>query len=320
MSGRFGIEALVPDGYLDEQLRSDVLAGLTGRPKSLPPKWFYDAAGSRLFERITTLPEYYPTRAESEILDAHAAEVAESTGARSLIELGSGSSEKTRLLIDALEPEVYIPVDVSRTALQEAGAALSEAYPGMEIKAVVGDFLAELRLPRSPAPRLLAFLGGTVGNLLPEQREDFLASLRGLLEPGDALLLGTDLVKAERTLIDAYDDAAGVTAAFNKNVLRVLNRQLRADFNPEYFTHVAVWDRDRERIEMRLRATRDFSVKIADMGLEVHFDQGEEVLTEVSAKFRHGTVRTELERAGFELRHWWTDAEHRFAVSLSTLG
>ncbi|WP_100448613.1 L-histidine N(alpha)-methyltransferase [Glycomyces xiaoerkulensis] len=319
MGDRFSIEALLPEDYLDHQLRSDVRAGLTGRPKSVQPKWFYDAAGSRLFERITRLPEYYPTRAEREILTARSGEIAAATGAASLIELGSGSSEKTRILLEALEPDVYIPVDVSRTALEDAAAGLVRAHPDLTVHAVVGDFQHELKLPRSPGPRLLAFLGGTIGNLTPGRRERFLAGLPGLLEPGDSLLVGTDLVKDERTLVAAYDDAQGVTAAFNKNMLRVLNRRLGADFDPERFSHVARWDARREWIEMRLRSDGAQSVRIASLDLEVRFDDGEDLLTETSTKFRREGVAAELERAGFALRRWWTDEAGRFAVSLAEL-
>ncbi|WP_026924252.1 L-histidine N(alpha)-methyltransferase [Glycomyces arizonensis] len=316
--GRFGIVSRLPEGDCGERLRADVLSGLTSRPKSLPPKWFYDAEGSRLFERITRSPEYYLSRAEREILAERAPLIA-ATGARSLIELGSGSSAKTRVLIDALRPERYVPVDVSRAALEGAAAALSAAYPGLEIRAVVDDFQRELHLPRSPAPRLLAFLGGTVGNLLPVRRARFLAGLRRLLEPGDALLLGTDLVKDEAALVAAYDDAAGVTAAFNRHVLEVLNRRLGADFDPGDFAHVVRWDAGREWIEMRLRARRALGVAVAALGIEFHFAAGEDLLTEVSAKFRREGVTAELTRAGFAPRHWWTDGEGRYALTLATV-
>ncbi|MET7935815.1 L-histidine N(alpha)-methyltransferase [Streptomyces sp. NPDC005322] len=300
-------------------LRADVADGLTRSPKQLPPKWFYDARGSELFEEITRLPEYYPTRAEREILVARAAEIADATGARTLVELGSGSSEKTRHLIRALPAlHAYVPVDVSESALQLAGQALLAEHPKLTVHALVGDFMSGLSLPDdTPGPRLLAFLGGTIGNLLPSERADFLASVGGLMAPGDALLLGTDLVKDEATLLAAYDDAQGVTAAFNKNVLAVLDRELGADFDPENFDHVAVWNAEREWIEMRLRARKDLSVKIPAMDLVVHFTAGEEVRTEVSAKFREEKVRAELAAAGLESRRWWTDGAGRFAVSLA---
>ncbi|MEU2221590.1 L-histidine N(alpha)-methyltransferase [Streptomyces sp. NPDC018347] len=302
----------------DAALRADVLGGLTAAPKWLPPKWFYDARGSELFERITELPEYYPTRAEREILATRSGEIAAASGARTLVELGSGSSEKTRHLLQALTPlAAYVPVDVSGSALTRAGRALVAERPDLEVHALIADFTAPLALPATPGPRLLAFLGGTIGNLLPVERAAFLASVRSLLSPGDGFLLGTDLVKDERVLVRAYDDAAGVTAAFNKNVLNVLDRELGADFDPEAFDHVALWDAGREWIEMRLRSRTDQTVKVPALDLAVDFAAGEELRTEVSAKFRKEGVSAELAAAGLELTHWWTDAQDRFALSLS---
>ncbi|MEV8427152.1 L-histidine N(alpha)-methyltransferase [Streptomyces sp. HUAS 31] len=308
----------LPEDATDAALRADVLKGLTGTPKTLPPKWFYDAQGSELFEKITELPEYYPTRAEREILVDRAGEIAAATGARTLVELGSGSSEKTRFLLDALTGlHTYVPVDVSESALTQAGQALIEERPGLDVHALIADFTGGMALPDTPGPRLVAFLGGTVGNLLPAERAVFLASVRALLSPGDALLLGTDLVKDEQVLVEAYDDAAGVTAAFNKNVLTVIDRELGADFDPGAFEHVAVWDRDNEWIEMRLRSRTAQTVKVPALDLAVHFAAGEEMRTEVSAKFRRDGVRAELSAAGLELAHWWTDGQDRFALSLS---
>ncbi|WP_030418869.1 L-histidine N(alpha)-methyltransferase [Streptomyces sp. SCSIO 75703] len=301
-------------------LRADVLTGLTAMPKWLPPKWFYDARGSELFEEITALPEYYPTRAEREILADRAGEIAAATGARTLVELGSGSSEKTRYLLDALTSlRGYVPVDVSESALTGAGRAIAAERPGLEVHALLADFTSALTLPPTPGPRLVAFLGGTVGNLLPAERAAFLASVRAMLASGDALLLGTDLVKDPDVLVRAYDDAAGVTAAFDKNVLAVVNRELGADFEPDAFDHVALWDAGREWIEMRLRARTAQTVKVGALGLAVHFAAGEELRTEVSAKFRREGVSAELAAAGLELSHWWTDGEGRFALSLSVV-
>ena len=221
--------------------------------------------------------------------------------------------------VDALTGlRTYVPVDVSESALTQAGQALVEERPGLEVHALIADFTAGLDLPDTPGPRLVAFLGGTIGNLLPPERAAFLASVRTLLSPGDALLLGTDLVKDERVLVDAYDDAAGVTAAFNKNVLTVINRELGADFDPGAFDHVAVWDPRQEWIEMRLRSRTAQTVKVPALDLAVDFAAGEEMRTEVSAKFRRDGVRAELTAAGLELTHWWTDAAGRFALSLST--
>ncbi|MFG2602690.1 L-histidine N(alpha)-methyltransferase [Streptomyces sp. NPDC048514] len=306
-----------PEDATDAALRADVRHGLTATPKWLPPKWFYDARGSELFEQITELPEYYPTRAEREILAARSGEIAAASGARTLIELGSGSSEKTRYLIDALPLAAYVPVDVSESALTQAAQALIADHPGLEVHALIADFTAPLTLPATPGPRLVAFLGGTIGNLLPAERTEFLTSVRALLAPGDGLLLGTDLVKDEQVLVRAYDDAAGVTAAFNKNVLAVVDRELGADFDLDAFDHVALWDAEREWIEMRLRSRTEQTVKVPALGLAVEFAAGEELRTEVSAKFRKDKVGTELAAVGFDLTHWWTDDQDRFALSLS---
>ncbi|MET9523166.1 L-histidine N(alpha)-methyltransferase [Streptomyces coeruleorubidus] len=314
----FRLTRTLPEDATDAALRADVHRGLTGRPKTLPPKWFYDAHGSDLFEKITELPEYYPTRAEREILLSRSGDIAAATRARTLVELGSGSSEKTRHLLDALtDLHTYVPVDVSESALTQAGQALAAERPGLDVHALIADFTAELTLPGTPGPRLVAFLGGTIGNLLPAERAAFLASVRALLAPGDALLLGTDLVKDEEVLVRAYDDAAGVTAAFNKNVLTVIDRELGADFEPAAFDHVALWDAEHEWIEMRLRSRTAQTVKVPALGLAVDFAAGEELRTEVSAKFRQEGVRAELFAAGLDLTHWWTDEAGRFALSLS---
>ncbi|MFE9218317.1 L-histidine N(alpha)-methyltransferase [Streptomyces lavendulae] len=301
-------------------LRTDVLSGLTRFPKELPPKWFYDARGSELFEEITRLPEYYPTRAEREILLERAQEIASVSGARTLVELGSGSSEKTRHLIEAMPAlETYVPVDVSESALTGAAESLLAEHPRLRVHALLADFTRPLRLPESAGPRLVVFLGGTIGNLLPPERAVFLASVRAMLSPGDALLMGTDLVKDEAVLVAAYDDARGVTAEFNKNVLAVIDRELGADFHTADFAHVAVWNREHEWIEMRLRAREAVTVKVRALDLVVPFEAGEEILTEVSAKFRQEGVRKELAEAGLELTQWWTDSEGRFALSLSVV-
>jgi L-histidine N-alpha-methyltransferase len=302
-------------------LRSDVLTGLTATPKTLPPKWFYDARGSELFEEITRLEEYYPTRAEREILGDRAAEIAGLTGAHTLVELGSGSSEKTRLLLDALRDagnlREIVALDVSDAALEQSVAVLRAAYDPAEVHGVVGDFTQHLALLPGDAPRLVVFLGGTIGNLVPAERAKFLSALRDNLRPGEWLLLGTDLVKDRDTLVRAYDDERGVTAEFNRNVLHVLNRELDADFDVSAFEHVAAWDDDEEWIEMRLRATRAMRVHIPGVDLEVDFADGEEMRTEVSAKFRPARVSAELAEAGFALNKWWTDRLGRFGVSLA---
>ncbi|HEY0452592.1 L-histidine N(alpha)-methyltransferase [Actinophytocola sp.] len=314
---------LTPDDIV-RGLRSDVRTGLTATPKSLPPKWFYDARGSELFERITRLPEYYPTRAEREILATRSPEIASLTDATTLVELGSGSSEKTTLLLDALRQHgslrEIVALDVSESALRDAASALASAYDPVSVHGVVGDFTQHLALlPGSPV-RLVAFLGGTIGNLVPAERAKFLSAIRDVLDDGEWLLLGTDLVKDPETVVRAYDDAAGVTAEFNRNVLHVLNRELAADFDVDAFEHVALWDEKEEWIEMRLRATRAMEVHVPVVGLTVSFVEGEEMRTEVSAKFREDEVAAELADAGFTLKHWWTDEEKRFGVSLSQAG
>jgi L-histidine N-alpha-methyltransferase len=229
------VERCLPEGYLDRALRADARAGLSASPKTLPPKWLYDENGSELFEKITQLDEYYPTRAERSILATVVGEIAAATGASTLVELGAGAADKTRLLLDALRAagtlRSFVPVDVSETALIDAAHRVLASYPGLCVRAVVSDFEEHLGLPDASGPRLVAFLGGTIGNLVPDQRAAFLASVRSRLGPGDALLLGTDLVKDPRVLQAAYDDAAGVTAAFNKNVLAVLNARLGANFD-----------------------------------------------------------------------------------------
>jgi L-histidine N-alpha-methyltransferase len=329
------IENRLPPGYRAASLRADARTGLTATPKTLPPKWFYDAQGSALFEKITELPEYYPTRAERSILQAVAPEIAALTGATALVELGSGSSDKTRLLLSALRDagtlRGYVPVDVSESALTLAGDALAAEYPGLAVHAVVADFDQYLghtgkgssgdggatAATVGDGPRLVAFLGSTIGNMVPAERAVFLRRVRAQLRPGDTFLLGTDLVKDPAVLVAAYDDSAGVTAAFNKNVLAVLNTELGADFDLQAFEHVAVWDAEREWIEMRLRAVSPQSVRIPALDLAVGFADGEEMRTEVSAKFREAGVRAELAAAGLALRSWWTDEGGRFGLSLA---
>ena len=302
-------------------LRADALAGLTSTPKSLPPTWFYDARGSELFDRITRLPEYYPTRAERAILVERADEIADASGADVLVELGSGTSEKTRLLLTALRRagtlRRFVPFDVDPTVLRAAAGALTADYPGLTVEAVVGDFTRHLdELPRE-GRRLIAFLGSTIGNLEPGPRAEFLAGLATTLQPGDSFLLGTDLVKDPARLVRAYDDAEGVTAAFNRNVLAVVDRELDADFDPDAFEHVALWDAEREWIEMRLRSRTDQVVRVGALDLEVAFAAGEELRTEVSAKFRREGVVAELAAAGLTMTRWWTDPAGDFGLSLS---
>lgn len=310
---------LAPEQYL-EALRHDVRAGLTGTPKTLPPKYFYDASGSDLFDEITRLPEYYPTRAETAILEQHAAEIAATTRARTLVELGSGTSAKTRLLLTALTAggtlERFAPFDVDPAVLSDAAVLIRAEYPELAVEPVVGDFEEHLaELPPHPQ-RLVAFLGSTIGNLEPAARAGFLRSVRAALRPEDTFLLGTDLVKDTGRLQRAYDDAAGVTAAFNRNVLNVVNRELGADFDESWFEHVALWSDEDEWIEMHLLSLRDQVVTVADLGLEVGFARGELMRTEISAKFRPDGIARELAAAGLEVLRFWTDPRGDFGLTL----
>jgi L-histidine N-alpha-methyltransferase len=302
-------------------LRRDVLAGLRCTPKSLPPKWFYDSVGSDLFDQITRLPEYYPTRAEAEILRARSAEVASTAGADTLVELGSGTSEKTRILLDALRDggslRRFVPFDVDAGMLSAAATAIQREYPGIEIAAVCGDFEEHLAEIPGGGRRLFVFLGSTIGNLTPGPRAEFLAALAAVLQPGDSLLLGTDLVKDTGRLVRAYDDAAGVTAQFNRNVLAVVNRELDADFDLSAYQHVARWNAGEERMEMWLRAEGPQQVRIGALNLTVEFAAGEEMLTEVSCKFRAEAVAAELARSGLRRIRWWTDGAGDFGLSLA---
>lgn len=303
-------------------LRRDVYEGLTQTPKTLPPKWFYDSAGSDLFDQITRLPEYYPTRAEAEILRARSAEIAAASGADTLVELGSGTSEKTRLLLSALRDtgslRRFVPFDVDAGVLHAASSAIIDEYPGIEIAAVCGDFEEHLNEIPHVGRRLVVFLGSTIGNLTPGPRADFLSALSDTLQPGDTLLLGTDLVKDIGRLVRAYDDSAGVTARFNRNVLAVVNRELDADFDLAAFEHVARWNAGEERIEMWLRTSTPQRVRIEALDLSVEFAAGEEMLTEVSCKFRPEGVAEELAAAGLRRTHWWTDQAGDFGLSLAT--
>jgi L-histidine Nalpha-methyltransferase len=316
------------DSWLTEDdersLANDVLDGLTKPFKELAPKHFYDARGSELFERITELPEYYPTRTEMAILRANAEQLVAATGAGELVELGSGASDKARLLLDAMNANGslrrYIPLDVSATVVEEAGRVLVEDYPGLQVHGVVGDL--ERHLDHVPpagegTPRIVALLGGTIGNFPPGTRRGVLGKMAALLGPEDRLLLGTDLVKNPAMIEAAYNDSEGVTAEFNRNVLRVINRELGGNFDPDAFEHVAFFDRVHEWVEMRLRATRPMSVLIADLDLRVQFAAGEELRTEISAKFTPERVAGDLGAAGLQVESWLTDQEDLFAVSVS---
>ncbi len=322
------VEAIRIDSHLDgsqeRSLADDVLDGLTRPFKELPPKHFYDARGAELFDQICDLPEYYPTRTERAILEERSDELAQLTGAVELVELGSGTAAKTRVLLDALQAagtlERYIPVDVTESMVRDCADALTSEYPGLRVHGVIGDFERHLdHIPPAEGPRIVAFLGGTIGNFPPGSRRRVLRQISRLLGPSDYLLMGTDLVKDPSVLEAAYDDAQGVTAEFNRNVLRVLNRELRADFDPDDFDHVALFDTENEWIEMRLRARREHTTLVRDLDLPVHFDVGEELRTEISAKFTPERLQGDLAAAGLKLVRWLTDPDGLFALSLSRL-
>ena len=303
------------------QMRTDAVAGLQGDEKSIPPVWFYDERGSRLFEEITQLPEYYPTRAERALLEEHAPAIAERSKADTLVELGAGACDKTRVLLSALRETGtlarYVPFDVSDEFLRDAATTLSDEFGTLDIHLVIGDFHQHLAEIPTEGRRMVAFLGGTIGNLNPAQRARFLFDLNCTMSSDDSLLLGTDLVKDPGRLVAAYDDAAGVTADFNRNVLHVLNDQLGGNFDPTVFRHVALWNEDEQWIEMRLRADEATEVSLEGAGITVQFDEGEDLLTEISAKFTPRRVEEELHQAGFVLEDMWGAEDGEFLLTLA---
>ena len=311
---------------LDERsLANDVLDGLTRPFKELPPKHFYDARGSELFEQICELPEYYPTRAEMAILADRASAIIDACGAGELVELGSGASDKARVLLDAMSDagvlRRYVPFDVSESVVRAAADVLIEEYPGLRVHGVVGDFerhLTSLPPVEDGVGRIVALLGGTIGNFPPGSRRRFLRSIASVLGDDDFLLLGTDLVKDPAVIEAAYDDSAGVTAEFNRNVLHVINRELDADFAVDAFSHVAFFDRRHEWVEMRLRAQRACSVWVGALGMRVEFAAGEELRTEISAKFTRRRLEADYAAAGLRLERWFVDEDQLFGVSLAS--
>ncbi len=340
--GKLSVGAL-GDAVGTSDMAEDVRAGLTADPKDLSPwpKYFYDEEGSRLFEEITRLPEYYQSRTERSILREKAREIVSRTRCTELVELGSGSASKTRIVLDAIfdahEPGgntiggeertvLYVPVDVSESALRESGERLLEQYAGLQISGYVGDFerLPD-RLPKKPAQtdtdggprgRLVIFLGGTIGNFAPEKRRSFLRKLRAGLRPEDHVLIGADLVKDVRTVKAAYDDGAGVTARFNKNLLKVLNERLGADFVPERFEHRVLYDTEEDRIEMWLHSTVNQEVHVAELNLEARFGAGEGMRTEISAKFTPDSIGRTFDEAGLTLLELYTDEQNLFGLAL----
>lgn len=305
---------------MSDALRADVIVGLGSFPKSLPPKWLYDDTGSLLFDEITRLDEYYPTRTESQILTSAAGEIADVSEADTLIELGSGTSEKTRVILDALHSggrlRRFCPFDVSEGVLRSSALAIESEYDGVAVHAVVGDFETHLELLPREGRRMIAFLGSTVGNFDPKKRAAFFSDVSAGLTAGDSFLLGTDLVKPPERLVAAYDDARGITAAFNKNVLAVLNRELDADFELSQFAHIACWNEAEQWIEMRLRSLRDQRVTVRRLDMTVDFAAGEEILTEISTKFTRDGICGELGDVGLVEAGWWEDPAGDFALSL----
>jgi L-histidine Nalpha-methyltransferase len=317
----YSIDVHLSADEVRRRMRGDALAGLQAPEKSIPPVWFYDERGSQLFEEITRLPEYYPTRAERYLLEQHAQTIAELSKADTLVELGAGACEKTRVLLSALEElgtlQRYIPFDVSDEFLRGAAASLSGEYHDLAVHLVIGDFHEHLSAIPTDGRRMIAFLGGTIGNFTPSQRARFLFDLNCTMSSDDSFLLGTDLVKDRQRLLNAYDDSAGVTADFNKNVLYVLNEQLGGDFEPELFTHVARWNDTEQWIEMRLRAEQATEVNLRHAGIVVRFAQGEELLTEISAKFTPDRIEEELAAAGFVVDGMWGADEGEFMLTLA---
>jgi L-histidine Nalpha-methyltransferase len=321
MSTPYTIDVHLTPEDVQSQMRADAIAGLRAATKSIPPVWFYDERGSQLFEDITRLPEYYPTRAERHLLELHARSIVEMAKADTLVELGAGACEKTRVLLDALRDigtlTTYIPFDVSDEFLRGAASSLADEYEGLAVHLVIGDFNQHLAAIPTEGRRMVAFLGGTIGNFNPEQRARFLFDLNCTMTSNDSLLLGTDLVKDRGRLVAAYDDSAGVTAEFNKNVLRVLNAQLGGDFDPELFSHVALWNEDEEWIEMRLRAKVPTKVTLQAADIQVDFAEGEDLLTEISSKFTPERVTTELSAAGFVVDDMWGADDGEFLLTLA---
>jgi L-histidine N-alpha-methyltransferase len=319
--GAVEIEVFLQPGDLAAALRQDVRAGLALRPRRISPKWHYDEVGSRLFEQITRLDEYYPTRRERDILTEATPAVVEAAGADTLAEIGSGFSEKTRILLDAMAQtgrlRRYTPFDVSEAALREAAASIAHRYPGVAVHGIVGDFEHHLgHLPRG-GTRLIAFLGGTIGNLYPEQRAALLRAVATGMKRSDRFLLGADMVKDRGRLEAAYDDTAGVSASFSRNVLAVLNRELDADFDLRGFRHDAVWDEQNEWMDIGLVALSDQTVHFRVLETAATFAAGEKLHTEISAKFRPAGLSAELLAVGLVSERVWTDPDGDYSLTLA---
>jgi L-histidine N-alpha-methyltransferase len=321
-SDRIAVEVNLPPGGPLSGMAADVRAGLTRPFKELSPRYFYDERGSELFERITEVEEYYPTRCEREILNTKAAEICEAANRpASLIELGSGSARKTRVLLDAMQCagclQTYCPVDISEEITRDTAERIVGEYEEINVRGLVCDFEFDLERVPVGGPRVIALLGGTIGNFAPHQRAGFLRRICNLLGPDDRFLLGTDLVKDPGRLEAAYNDAAGVTAEFNRNVLTVLNRELGADFDLDSFEHVARWDPENLWVDIRLRSLANQVVNFPALDMLVPFAAGEEMRTEISTKFMRGGLEGIYAEAGLELTDWWTDSDGLYALSLA---
>ncbi|MCI0484845.1 MAG: L-histidine N(alpha)-methyltransferase [candidate division NC10 bacterium] len=321
--GKVHIGSTSRDGGPFARLAEDVRRGLTRIPKELPPKYFYDTRGSELFEQICELPEYYLTRTERAVLARIAGEVVASVRPTTLVEFGSGSGRKTRVLLDAMARrellDCYVPIDLNEDVLRQVAHTLSESYPGLRTHAVIGDFEQPIEILPTGGPRLVAFLGSTIGNLTHDGAIGFLRNVARLLAPEDRFLLGTDLVKDVRVLERAYNDAAGVTAAFNRNILSVINKHLDGHFEPNRFEHLAFYNKEDSRIEMHLVARQSHQVSIDAIDFTVEFARGESIRTEISCKYTRAMVEGMLAEAGLRLVRWDTDRDRLFALSLSTL-
>ncbi|MBI1352364.1 MAG: L-histidine N(alpha)-methyltransferase [Actinomycetales bacterium] len=304
---------------LDSPLAMDVRIGMTRYPKRLPPRWLYDETGSRLFDEITRLPEYYPTEAERHILREHAAEIVHLSGATTVVELGSGTSDKTTTLLDAFAAQqslrAFVPVDVSVEVLNEATHRLRARYPWVDVTPVVADFTESLPIPVG-GTRLVAFLGGTLGNFYPDERRLFLEHLARATTSGDYILLGTDIVKSADRLIAAYADEAGVTERFILNVLNVINNELDARFEPGTFQYIPIWDAPNTRMDLRLRSLCDQQVPIPGARVTASFSEGEEIRVEISTKFRITDVAEECAAVGLAPIRTFTDPAGDFALTL----
>jgi L-histidine Nalpha-methyltransferase len=316
----------LPPDLLINAVRADAREGLTASPKKIPSKWLFDSKGSELWGKITKLPEYYPFSTERDILQVVADEIAATTRASSVIELGSGFADKIIILLGALRRagtiRTYTSIDISELALMAAGSRLIAEYPDLSVRAVLADFETQAEIIAAydyPSPRLILFLGGTIGQLTSDQRAEFLRRLHSVFCQGDMLLLGVDLVKDPAEFMTAYNDSAGVSTAFNKNLLAVLNAQVGADFNLDTFDYVVTWDDEAERVAMWEQSRINQTVRLSEIDLSVELEAGERIWTAISTKFRRDGIQTELERAGFSPHRWWTDPDGRYALSLSRL-